>query len=131
MNRLLLLVFLLLPLWNCGPDYEQGKRLYQYYCANCHMENGQGLRKLIPPIAASDYYINHIDEIPCIIRYGLSDTIVVNGVTFQEAMEGHPSLSPAEITNIINYMHSEWYPDLPYTTLDVVEEQLDNCPGQK
>ncbi len=34
--------------------FQQGKILYEYYCANCHMEDGSGLEGLIPPVAGAD-----------------------------------------------------------------------------
>ena len=36
-----------------GSTNSAGQRLYTTHCANCHMDNGQGLRQLIPPLAGA------------------------------------------------------------------------------
>jgi mono/diheme cytochrome c family protein len=108
--------------------YKQGERLYLYHCGNCHMEDGSGLEGLIPPLAQSDYLKNHPERIACIIRYGLSDTIVVNGKTYMgQQMEGIPDLNYFEITNIINYIHHAWGNGLGYKSAVEVERELENC----
>ncbi len=34
-----------------------GKRSYEVKCSNCHQSEGQGLGKLYPPLAKSDYLL--------------------------------------------------------------------------
>ena len=59
--------------WSCSYEpYTQGKRLYQAFCSNCHMDNGEGLRSLYPPLANSDYLEKNHDQLACIIANGIS-----------------------------------------------------------
>ncbi|HND87708.1 MAG TPA: cytochrome c, partial [Saprospiraceae bacterium] len=82
--RLLLLLSALL-FWHCQPNpYRDGEALYKSQCANCHMDKGTGLSGLIPTLVQSDYLQTHRATLPCALRYGLRDTIVVNGKTFAE-----------------------------------------------
>ena len=93
---------------------HQGERLYVQHCAGCHGEQGQGLGTLIPPLAGSDYLAQHRELLGCIIRQGLRGPIVVNGVHYNQVMLGvqdtatHRHLSPAQITNLLNYLESHW-----------------------
>lgn len=119
----------LLPLMACNDNpYQQGERLYLYHCANCHMEDGSGLEGLIPPLAQSDFLQHYPEQIACIIRYGLADSIVVNGKVYKDQqMEGIPDLNHFEITNIINYIHHAWDNGLGVKNVLDVQRELENC----
>ena len=122
------LFFLLLTVAACSPNpFPQGERLYKYHCANCHMDDGNGLAGLIPPLAGSDFLKANQGEVPCIIRHGIQKEIEVNGKIFQQEMAGIPDLNLYEITNIINYIHHSWGNDLGYRTVEEVESALENC----
>lgn len=113
----------------CQPNaHQEGERIYQRRCANCHGESGDGLGALIPPLRQADYLTHHRDEAPCIIRYGLTDTITVNQVVYAgQAMPANPELSDVEITNVINYIHQAWGNQLPPVRLEDVRKTLDRC----
>jgi mono/diheme cytochrome c family protein len=93
---------------------HQGERLYVQHCAGCHGEQGEGLGRLIPPLAGSDYLAGHREQLACIVRQGLRGPIVVNGVSYNQVMLGvqdtttHHHLSPAQITNLLNYIEGHW-----------------------
>ena len=107
--------------------YKEGRDLYENLCAGCHGEDGVGLLALVPPIAGSDYLKNHRDSLACIIKYGLTGPIVVNGRTFEGEMIGYVDLKPVEIVNIINYINHSWTNNEPEMSLSEVEEDLKNC----
>ena len=87
---------------------REGKRLYRINCANCHMDDGSGLSALIPPLANADFLAQNRDKLPCYLRHGLQDTIVVNGKTYAEQMPGVEKLSYIDITNLLNYINTNW-----------------------
>lgn len=91
------------------------------------MEDGSGLGTNIPPLAQEDYLAENRSKIACIIRYGIQDTIVVNGKTYSQPMAGIKSLNETEITNIINYIHHAWENDLAAISIKEVEEHLSDC----
>lgn len=107
--------------------YRQGEALYRQYCANCHMEDGTGLKGNIPPLAGSDYLRNNAVSIACVIRYGLNEPITVNGKIYDQPMAGIPKLNEFEIANLINYIHHSWGNDLGYVSLEKVRSALDTC----
>ncbi|MBK8706435.1 MAG: cytochrome c [Saprospiraceae bacterium] len=107
--------------------YKQGELLYVKFCSNCHAEDGKGLKALIPPLAGADYLKQHQDELACIIKYGISSKIKVNGVEFEQPMPGVPQLSDFEITNIINYINQAWGNDYGYVKIAYVRKSLKVC----
>lgn len=108
--------------------YTQGKILYENFCENCHMRDGSGLEGLIPPLAGADFLKHNPEKIPCIIRKGLNEPIVVNGQTYDQEMSAVPNLSDFEITNVINYINSAWGNDYGYVKLEDVRRALEACP---
>lgn len=123
-----ILSFALILLYSCqSEDQSQGRWLYEQHCAPCHMEDGSGLASLYPPLAESDYLHTNQENFACIIRYGLYDTIVVNGVTYDVPMEGISELEDVEVHNIINYVNKSWGNDIPHTNFKVTEDRLKQC----
>lgn len=110
--------------------YRIGERVYKANCANCHMDNGEGLGELIPPIANSDYLKNNRDKLACIVRYGLKDTIIVNGKQYSEQMAGI-KLEDVALVNLLNYIGHSWGNDLKPYTLEEVRTMLGQCATQQ
>lgn len=107
--------------------YQQGRILYENFCANCHMDDGSGLEGLIPPLAQADYYKENVLKTACLIRYGMEGPVQVNGRTYDQPMPGVDQLTEFEIANILNYISEAWYDDLPYVKLEEVRATLENC----
>jgi mono/diheme cytochrome c family protein len=107
---------------------NQGAKLYAQQCASCHGDQGQGLARLIPPIAGSDYLAAHRAELPCLLRHGLHEAIVVNGVGYHNVMPGNDTLTAAKMTNLLNYIESHWGNQSVPRTINDVQTQLDRCP---
>jgi mono/diheme cytochrome c family protein len=138
-NTILFVFFIAasLILSNCDGDnntYKQGKILYTRYCANCHMEDGSGLKGLIPPLMKSDYLLVHRAELPCILLRGQKGKIVVNGVEYgnQEMLPvkrltGDP-LTDFEMANILNYVSTSMGNTEKIWTIDEIREGLKACP---
>ena len=91
------------------------------------MEDGTGLTGNIPPLAGADYLTKQSDRLACIIRYGIQEPIVVNGVTYETPMEGVPQLTDTEVTNVINYINHAWGNDNGFTRPDVTQKNLEAC----
>ena len=111
----------------CRQDYPQGERLYRTYCANCHMEDGTGLAKLIPPLAKADFLSRRRKFVACIIRNGSQGGQVVNAVQFVEPMPSFSNLNEVQLSNLINYINTSWGNRLAATNPEEVEIALDAC----
>ena len=90
------------------------------------MEDGTGLVGLIPSLAQADYLKENQDKIACIILYGLSDSISVNGRIFAQKMEG-VKLSSIQVTNLINYINHAWDNGISARSLIDIEQDIINC----
>lgn len=124
---LVLLYTILVQCTSCsGETYMQGKRLYAAHCANCHMDDGTGLAKLIPPLAGSDYLKLNQEIIPCILRHGQDGSVTVNGVTYNQEMPPN-EYTEVQITNIINYINHEWGNDFDIVNLPITTQRLKDC----
>ncbi|MEL6732386.1 MAG: cytochrome c [Bacteroidota bacterium] len=105
-----------------------GQRLYTTHCANCHMDNGQGLRRLIPPLAGADYVNAAGAEMACLIRNGIADTMVVNGVIYSGVMPGNTYLDEVELVAVLNYIKQSWGNSGETVTYPEVKKALSQCP---
>lgn len=106
---------------------NSAKAHYEKHCGNCHGKQGEGLRGLYPPLAGSDYLAENQNNLPCLIRYGMSGPIVVNGKNYEMPMPGAPNIGPEEISDIINYINTSWGNDLPEVNPSSVEKRLKFC----
>ncbi|MGV3538448.1 MAG: c-type cytochrome [Rufibacter sp.] len=107
---------------------DEGKLLYTRHCASCHLDNGEGLRGVIPPLLQSDYSQKNRAQLACIIRNGLNTPIEVNGREYFQPMPGNKLLTETDITNIINYLHKEFKSPEKQVSLGEVKAQLRQCP---
>lgn len=128
MRLILFFTTLLLTLAACKDEYGDGALLYEQHCANCHMESGQGLGQLIPPLANSDYLQRRGALAACGIRYGLQGPMVVNGKGYEGVMPANKALSKVDIVNILNYINNSWGNEAPYMSIQSVEAALEQCP---
>ncbi|MFT4536093.1 MAG: mono/diheme cytochrome c family protein [Saprospiraceae bacterium] len=124
---LVVLVLCLFALSSCEQEtYMQGKRLYEAHCNNCHMEDGIGLAKLIPPLANSDYLKDNQDKIACILRNGQTGKVTVNNVIYDQEMPGK-KYTEVQITNIINYINHAWGNNYGVVSLEESTKAIRNC----
>lgn len=91
------------------------------------MEDGRGLRRLIPPLANSDYLIKHRLQLPCLIKHGMEGEITVNGQQYQQKMPGAEDLSPDQITNLLNFVQTNFGNNNERFTIPEIANMLDAC----
>jgi mono/diheme cytochrome c family protein len=106
---------------------SEGQRLYEQKCANCHQRDGTGLRKLIPPLAGADYLIKYKDNLACIVKYGLTGEIEVNGQKYNLSMPANEGLSDRHIAQIITYINNKWAGSQQRVKDEEVKEKLKQC----
>lgn len=110
--------------------YRQGQLLYTTHCSNCHQPDGSGLARVYPPLDSSDYLENNSEAVACLIRYGITGPLVVNGIEFVQPMPGIPTLTDLEIATIMTYIYNTWGRNHGIFEVTQVSETLDNCPAQ-
>lgn len=104
-----------------------GATSFQYNCAKCHGENGEGLGALLPPLANTDWLEDNIDRVPCIIRAGIDDSLHINEVWYKEEMLGLDHLNDIQVANITNYVSKRFTKEGKYFSQEEVEELLLKC----
>lgn len=104
------------------------EKLYKTHCAACHGSAGQGIRKLMPPLAGSDYMAAHWRELPCMIRHGRAGKVVVNGIEYEGNMPAASgALKPQEMVVLLNFIGSNWGNNLPRVSFAQVDSALKTC----
>lgn len=128
MNKIigLVVVGMFLILSACTGKYEHGKRIYTAKCASCHMEDGTGLRGVIPPLANSDFLQQNQSSLVCIVKNGMNGPVVVNGKSYDNAMNPI-DINDVQLTNVINYINTAWGNDFPEVSLKDVQDQAKKC----
>ena len=86
---------------------ERGKEIYTDFCVTCHLEKGEGVATVFPPLAESDYLMKNREASIRGIKYGQQGEIVVNGVTYNSAMASL-GLEDEEIADVMNYISNSW-----------------------
>ena len=119
----LIAFFLLLFAGGCRPEsYSQGEVLYKYHCENCHMEDGSGLARLIPPLDSSRLTLSDPVKLVCLIRNGLP----ANELTGQQ-MPANLKLNEVEMTNLVNFLGSKYASNPQTVIVPEVKKMLAGC----
>ena len=84
-----------------------GEEIYQDFCIQCHLDTGEGVSGVFPPLAKSDYLLNNIEMSIRGLKYGLSGPIVVNGEEYNGVMQDQ-GLENGEIADVMNYILNNW-----------------------
>lgn len=84
-----------------------GRNVYQSICVACHLADGQGMPKVFPPLAGSDFLNADVGRAIDIVTGGLQGPITVNGVEYNNVMPGL-ALSDEQIANVLTYVYNQW-----------------------
>ena len=85
----------------------EGQEIYQDFCIQCHLNSGEGVSGVFPPLKSSDYLLNNIEKSIAGIKYGLKGKIIVNGEIYNSVMLNQ-GLENEEIADVMNYILNEW-----------------------
>tara|TARA_B100001113_G_scaffold322148_1_gene292425 strand:+ start:666 stop:1067 length:402 start_codon:yes stop_codon:yes gene_type:complete len=84
-----------------------GKEIYNDFCVQCHLDNGEGVSGVFPPLARSDYLLSNVEMSIRGLKYGLSGPIVVNGEEYNGVMQNQ-GLDNLEIADVMNFILNNW-----------------------
>ena len=85
----------------------RGNEIYNDFCVQCHLENGEGVAGIFPPLSNSDYLLNNVTESISGIKYGMEGPITVNGELYDGIMVSQ-GLDNEEIADVMNYILNSW-----------------------
>jgi mono/diheme cytochrome c family protein len=86
----------------------RGQEVYLAECMSCHLEQGEGIPDVYPPLAKSDYLMADRDRSIKNVLHGLSGEIVVNGKTYSMEMIPFTHLSDQAVSDVLNYIRNAW-----------------------
>jgi nitrite reductase (NO-forming) len=105
---------------------ERGKKVFLSSCFACHLQDGQGLPGVFPPLAGSDYLKADRDRAIRIPLKGLQGPIVVNGKPYNTPMPPQ-SFTDDQIADVLTYVMNSWGNDYGVvSTADVKRVQAQN-----
>src|SRR5690349_8528083 len=86
---------------------DRGKELYITYCLSCHMDSGQGVENVYPPLAKADYLMADKKRSIQQVLYGAEGEMKVNGKTYNQPMAAI-DLKDEEVSDILNYVRNSF-----------------------
>ncbi len=126
--KLLIIILVTSFISSCLDNHNsEGARLYLQHCTPCHMENGEGLKRLIPPLTNTEFLQENRSNLPCWIKHGMSGPIQIGGVEYDQIMPGVPTLTDTEIANILNFIQTAWHEGLTFISENEVKDALKEC----
>lgn len=85
-------------------DPENGKKVYNLYCLNCHGESGAGMLKMGPALSNHQYLKYATDkQIWISTAYGREETRMGPSL---KGLNGVRQLTKAEVTDIVSYLRT-------------------------
>ena len=85
---------------------ESGKALFLGTCSTCHQMDGQGIPKVFPPLAKSDYLMADKKRSIEVLLNGLSGKVIVNGQEYASVMPPMSHMADDELANILTYVRN-------------------------
>ena len=86
----------------------RGKDVYTAQCMSCHLEQGEGIESVYPPLAKSDYLMADKKRSINEVLHGLTGPIKVKGVAYDGVMAGFEMLSDEEVSDVLNYIRNSF-----------------------
>lgn len=95
------------PKFDLATSSERGKEIYLRNCISCHMDQGEGLEGIFPPLAKSDYMLADKKRAIQQIVYGANMEMTVNGKVYNGEMSGF-DITDEEMSDLINYIFNSF-----------------------
>jgi nitrite reductase (NO-forming) len=86
---------------------ERGKEVYNTQCITCHMEKGEGIEGVFPPLAKSDYMMADKNRSIKQILEGVTGEMKVNDKTYNGEMTAI-DLTDEQVSDVLNYVRNSW-----------------------
>jgi nitrite reductase (NO-forming) len=100
------------PSLTAGPKTKEerfaaGQKLFNSICAACHQAGGQGIPRIFPPLAGSDFLNADKNRAIGVVLIGRQGELVVNGVKFNNSMPAFP-LGDDDISSVLTYVYNSF-----------------------
>ena len=95
------------PAFDLKASIARGKEVYVAYCISCHMEEGNGIENVYPPLAKSDYLMADKKRSIQQVLYGTDEEMRVNSKIYKAPMTGF-ELTDEQASDVVNYIRNSW-----------------------
>jgi len=89
-------------------NIHPGKILYFQFCLACHMENGEGVPSLYPPLVQTDYVLGDKSRLIKTVILGMDGPIEVKGEKYNNIMAKLDYLRDEQIADVLTYIRSNF-----------------------
>jgi len=95
------------PKLNLKESIERGKDIYITNCLTCHLDQGEGIEDVYPPLAKADYLMADKKRSIQQVLYGAKGEMKVNGKIYSTEMVGI-DLSDQQASDVLNYIRNSF-----------------------
>jgi len=95
------------PAFDLKASISRGQEIYNTNCIACHMEKGEGLEGVFPPVAKSDYLMADKKRSIVQVVKGVSGPMKVNGVDYNGEMTAF-ELTDTQVSDVLNYVRNSF-----------------------
>jgi len=125
LSLLFILFYIFTSFVQPDPSFEasmkRGKDLYILHCQSCHMENGEGVVGITPPLAKADYMLADRSRAIKETIFGVSGKMVINGEAYYGYMPAI-YIDDQETADVLTYIFNSWgNQDKPFTANEVAK----------
>ncbi|TAE35991.1 MAG: cytochrome c [Sphingobacteriales bacterium] len=107
--------------------FADGAQLYKSHCQNCHSATGQGLAQLIPPLTDTLFLRKYRAQLPCIVQYGIADSITIHQQVYHFKMPANPKLAAIDLAKLLTFVTNSFGNKQGLYDISEIENHLKNC----
>ena len=118
MNKLVIALFAIMllltmisfqkkPAFDLKASIARGQEIYLAQCITCHMEAGEGVEGVYPPLAKADYLMADKKRSVIQVLKGARGPMKVNGKSYDAEMTAF-DLGDKETSDVLNYIRNSW-----------------------
>ena len=109
--------------------YALGERVYyeEGSCRTCHREHGDGIARIYPPLAGSEWVVGDPERLTKLTLHGLWGKIQARGLVFEPSLGVPPMTavgnmySDEEVAAVLTYVRSSWGHDASEISIEDVK----------
>src|SRR5258708_39769399 len=95
------------PAFNLKESISRGKDIYIAQCLTCHLDQGEGIEDVYPPLAKADYLMANKKRSIQQVLYGAKGEMKVNGKTYSAEMSAF-DLTDQQASDVLNYIRNSF-----------------------
>lgn len=103
-----LIGFALAQTGNLKASIDRGKKVYDMYCLSCHMEDGNGVPRMNPPLVKTTWVLGDKKKLVAVVLNGMDEEIQINGQSYSNTMAPHDFLKDEEIADVLTYIRNSF-----------------------